>query len=583
VVTDDNGTVTVGVRPRVRGIERGGLAAGLCAALATTAAVFVVLLVTRADPPTLFERTVPPVVQEIALLGTFALLVAAWASQLHRHRASIGLSVVAVSSLVPGVASLSTLPDGVRAGVLAAAPMAVAGAAEVALGWTIHGRRARTGPTVWMLAVAAAIVHLAGYNPLADPGCHWVCVSVEPVAEGLLDTREAVAVSSALSVAGVLIAIVSVVRARSRVPRPIGIGALAALVLLGAVQLDRWASWRDPAPSMAVPTMVTASAALLLAVPVVAATVRTSQVRRAVDDLVAVVSGPGLVVSRGPWTSAGAVHFAIPGDGRWVDVAGREVHTRAGEAERFCELRDEAGPVVRLPMAGRAAGGDVMSALTPATLLALRNTQLAAVAKARVADVQASQRRVVAASDAERRRIERDLHDGAQQRLVSASIHLSLARNRLPAHEPALARAESAVTDALANLRAIAHGIFPAVLADEGLEAALEDVVAVADVPTKLIINDTGGAPADVAMAVYAAVVATIDWATAAGAFGTQVSVSRRTGSVLAEIDSEFAGEVAPPPELVEVADRIGALGGALSRSSGAGRMIVAAEIPCGS
>ena len=397
---------------------------------------------------------------------------------------------MALSSLVPGVATLSALPDGVRAGVLAAAPLAVAGAAEVALGWTTHGRRAPTDATVWMLAVAAAIVHLAGYNPLADPGCSWVCVSVEPVAGGLLDTRDAVAVSSALSVAGVVIAVASVVRARSRLPRPISIGALAALVLLGAVQFERWASWGDPTQSTAAPTMVAAAAALLLGVPVLASALRTSRIRRAVDDLVAALSEPGLVVSGGPWTSDAGVHFAIPGDGRWVDVAGREVHfAGAGDAERFCELRDAAGPVVRLPIAGPAAGVDVMSALTPATLLALRNTQLAAVAKARVADVQVSQRRVVAASDSERRRIERDLHDGAQQRLVSASFHLSLARNRLPRDEPALVRAESAVTDALANLRTIAHGIFPTVLADEGLEAALEDLVAVAHVPTTFTVR----------------------------------------------------------------------------------------------
>ena len=220
MVTGDNGTVTAGGRPRDAD-RRGGLAAGLCAAFATTAAVLVVLLVTRADPPTSFERAVPPVVQAVALLGTVVSLAAAWASQPHRHRASIGLSVVAVSSLVPGAASLSTLPDGVRAGVLAAAPLAVAGAAEVALGWTTHGQRAPTNPIVWILAVAAAMVHVAGYNPLADPGCSWVCVSVDPVAGGLLDTRDAVAVSSALSVAGVLIAVASAgcTRAPGRDPR----------------------------------------------------------------------------------------------------------------------------------------------------------------------------------------------------------------------------------------------------------------------------------------------------------------------------------------------------------------------------
>ncbi len=78
-------------------------------------------------------------------------------------------------------------------------------------------------------------------------------------------------------------------------------------------------------------------------------------------------------------------------------------------------------------LARPADKGEVLAGLTPATRWALRNAQLAAVARARLAEVQASQRRIVAASDAERRRIERDLHDGAQQRLVSVAFHLRVA------------------------------------------------------------------------------------------------------------------------------------------------------------
>jgi signal transduction histidine kinase len=84
----------------------------------------------------------------------------------------------------------------------------------------------------------------------------------------------------------------------------------------------------------------------------------------------------------------------------------------------------------------------------------------------------------VDAADAERRRLERDLHDGAQQRLVTLALGVRLARRRLAAEEPTLdaelARAERQLHAAVADLRDVAHGLFPAVLSDEGLGAALE-------------------------------------------------------------------------------------------------------------
>ena len=76
------------------------------------------------------------------------------------------------------------------------------------------------------------------------------------------------------------------------------------------------------------------------------------------------------------------------------------------------EIGDPSGPVLQLQLAPGNAAADVLSQLAPAAWLSLRNAQLAAVANARLADVRASRRRVVAASDGERRRIERDLHDG---------------------------------------------------------------------------------------------------------------------------------------------------------------------------
>src|SRR5512143_1250711 len=177
-----------------------------------------------------------------------------------------------------------------------------------------------------------------------------------------------------------------------------------------------------------------------------------------------------------PWD----IEFAVPDDERWVDAAGHLVEPDA-ESRRSVVVSDAAGPVLRLHLATGQDPGDVLAALTPARMLALRNLCSAAVSRARLAEVRASQRRIVDASDSERERIERDLHDGAQQRLVSAALHLSLARNRMPvaAGEPAdsgLAEADAAVREALEGLRLLGHGIFPATLITEGLAAALEDL-----------------------------------------------------------------------------------------------------------
>ena len=143
-------------------------------------------------------------------------------------------------------------------------------------------------------------------------------------------------------------------------------------------------------------------------------------------------------------------------------------------------------------------------------MLALQNARLAAVGRARLAEVRASQRRIVDASDAERQRIERDLHDGAQQRLVGASFQLSLARSRLAAGGETLSRTEASVGEALERLRLLGHGIFPATLATEGLAAALEDLARAADLPTTLDVRELGPElERDVALAAYA-VVATV-------------------------------------------------------------------------
>jgi signal transduction histidine kinase len=114
---------------------------------------------------------------------------------------------------------------------------------------------------------------------------------------------------------------------------------------------------------------------------------------------------------------------------------------------------------------------------------------LTAVEDPQLTEVRSSQARMVEAGLAERRRLERDLHDGAQQRLVALSLKLGMARNRLPAEDGAaelVAEAHEESKLALAELRDLARGIHPAVLTERGLAAALEDLAARSTVPTVL-------------------------------------------------------------------------------------------------
>src|SRR5687768_15027548 len=115
----------------------------------------------------------------------------------------------------------------------------------------------------------------------------------------------------------------------------------------------------------------------------------------------------------------------------------------------------------------------------------------------RVDDLRGARQRILAAADAERRRIERDLHDGAQQRLVAVALTLGLAESRLPS-DPAsaarlIAQAREEAQLAIEELRELARGIHPAVLSDRGLAAALEALASRAPVPVE--VSGVPGAP----------------------------------------------------------------------------------------
>ena len=198
--------------------------------------------------------------------------------------------------------------------------------------------------------------------------------------------------------------------------------------------------------------------------------------------------------------------------------------------------------------------------------------------------------RLVEAGDAERRRLERNLHDGAQQRLQALSVTMRLAQARL-SEDPGAAHAllDTAVdelTAALAELRELARGIHPAVLASRGLAAALREVVQRAPLPVEIEAIPETRLPESAEVAAYYLVSeALANVAKHSRASRAKVAITRAGDGAIVEVTDDGIGgaDVSRGSGLRGLEDRIGALGGTLAVDSrpGAGTTIRAA-IPCG-
>jgi signal transduction histidine kinase len=233
----------------------------------------------------------------------------------------------------------------------------------------------------------------------------------------------------------------------------------------------------------------------------------------------------------------------------------------------------------------------LVEAAGAAARMALENARLQAELRAQLDEVRQSRRRLVTAADDERRRLERDLHDGAQQRLLALAIQLRTAQRQLGASsDPEVDRILAAGVDelqaAVLELRELAHGVHPAVLTDEGLAAALEALASRAALPVALDVDDAR-MPAQVEAAAYFVVCeALANTVKHAGATSATVSARRRDGVLVVEVGDDGVGGARTDggTGLRGLADRVEALGGRLRVESPAGGGTrVIGEIPCAS
>jgi signal transduction histidine kinase len=286
------------------------------------------------------------------------------------------------------------------------------------------------------------------------------------------------------------------------------------------------------------------------------------------------------------------VLYWVPEESSYVDTAGRLV---ADAPEH--DTADRHVLPVRASDGGRLAlvlgdpslrrHGRPAAAAVSAAGLALENARLQAGIRAQLEQVRASRARIVEAGLAERRRLERDLHDGAQQRLLALTMQLGAVRTAV-ADEPTRSLVDAARKDlreAVAELRDLARGLHPAVLSQAGLGPALESVAERLPVPVSLDVPSERFDPTVESAAYFLACEAMTNAAKYADAASVRVCVRALPDRLLVEVRDDGVGgaSVAPGGGLAGLQDRVAALGGSLALDSPAGSGTrITASIPCG-
>jgi signal transduction histidine kinase len=228
----------------------------------------------------------------------------------------------------------------------------------------------------------------------------------------------------------------------------------------------------------------------------------------------------------------------------------------------------------------------LIEAVSAAVGLALDNERLHAQLRNQLQVLRASRARLVRTADSERRRLERDLHDGAQQRLLALGLALNMLRARVEDVESAqlLAEAEEELATAVSELRELARGIHPAILTDQGLAAAARTLASRSAVPVEVVVNGGRFPPAVETAGYYVIAEALANVMRYAHAGRARIEIREAAGLALIEVSDDGVGgaDSRRGTGLAGLADRVGALDGRLVVESAAGTgTTVRAEIPC--
>jgi signal transduction histidine kinase len=284
------------------------------------------------------------------------------------------------------------------------------------------------------------------------------------------------------------------------------------------------------------------------------------------------------------------VAYWLPEYGSYADATGQSVVLPANGGDRAVAPveRDDRRVAALVYDASLDDDPELVEAVTAAAGIALENEHLHAESQARLVDLKASRERIVAAGDAERRRLERNLHDGAQQRLVGIALQLKLLQNRIrddPSAEHLITTASDELGRSLAELRELARGIHPAVL-EHGLPPALQSLATRSPIPTTVACETSERLPEAVELAAYfVASEALANVAKYSHATHASVRLWRADSNAGIEIADDGIGgaDDSSGSGLRGLADRVEALDGRLVVTSPAGAgTTVTAELPCG-
>jgi signal transduction histidine kinase len=282
--------------------------------------------------------------------------------------------------------------------------------------------------------------------------------------------------------------------------------------------------------------------------------------------------------------------YWVPNRDAYVDAEGQPVRVDPPPYGKVATVIEQEGRRVAAIVhdATLAEERDLVQAVGATAALTLENERLEAELRARVDELRASRARIVTAGYAERRRVERDLHDGAQQRLMALGINLRMARDQIATNVEAAALLDASLkelNEATSELRELARGIHPAALTDRGLGSALSGLAGRSPVPVELLETPHERLPSSVESAVYFVVAeALTNVARYAKAGKVKVAVVRTNGHVDVRVSDDGVGGADPAQGsgLRGLSDRVAALDGRLELTSADGSgTTVRASIPC--
>jgi signal transduction histidine kinase len=499
----------------------------------------------------------------LAVIAAVAWLAPLWVGWEEAPAFARSAAAVAAPLVLPAVAHLGLAAPSGRATDASSRVVA-------ALGWVVTGG----------VCVGLALFR----NPLQDLRCWSNCSANNvfllsgnlPVARALGGLWLWFSVAFGAAVVGLLVRRLSTATAASRVAAAPVVGP-AAVVLAGqaayaAMLIAHLDVLRDDPVEpayRAFRSMFTIRAAgmILLAVGVGWALVRDAHRRRSIVRLAEELAGaatPGsleTVLARSLGDRDLRVRYWLPSLGRWVDPSGRPVGGSEDADRSTVTIQRRGQRVARVDHDPALASAELVGRVGAAARLAIDNERLRAEVLAQLEQVRESRSRLVEAGDAARRSLERDLHDGAQQRLLAVASELRWAQDDArddPGRVAAIAGLLERTRDSLAELRELAHGIFPVALDDAGLAAGLSELSAGAAVPVEVDeVPETRFAPA-VERAAYLVVAEAADRGRH-GSTELRVRVHQQGGALVVEVRGSRAG---PYTHLV---DRVSAAGGILT------------------